>query len=93
MAVFKFKKAIPVSYDRQGFIYFISRRYRELSAQDRKQIRQLCAKAGGEYKEAVLEFVTTSAGAATVCMKHNLSASTLERAVRRYYIAFNERLD
>ena len=92
MAVFRFKKAIPISYDRQGFIYFISRRYRELSSEERKQIWQLCAKAGGEYREAVLEFVTTSTGAATVCMKHNLSESTLERAVKRYYMAFNERL-
>lgn len=90
MAVFRFKKAIPVSYDRQGFIYFFSRRYRELGAEERKRIRQICAKAGGEYREAVLEFVTTSAGAAAVCMKHNISVSTLERAVRRYYIAFNE---
>lgn len=92
MAAFRFKRAIPVSYDRQGFIFFTSKRYRELSAEERKRIRQICAKAGGEYREAVLEFVTTGAGAAAVCVKHNVSASTLERAVRRYYIAFNELL-
>ena len=92
MAVFRFKKAIHVSYDRQGFIYFTSRRYRELSSEERKRIRQLCAKAGGEYREAILEFVTTGASAAAVCRKHNISASTLERAVRRYYMAFDELL-
>lgn len=92
MAGFRFKKAIPVSYDRQGYIFFISRRYRELDLQERRKIRALCARAGKEYREALLEFVTTGTGAAAVCAKHYISASTLERAVRRYYIAFDELL-
>ena len=88
MAAFRFKRAIPVSYDRQGFIFFTSKRYRELSAEERKRIRQLCAKAGGEHRDALLEFVTTDTTSALVCAKHYLSESTLERAVKRYYIAF-----
>lgn len=86
--MFRFKRSIPVDYDRQGFIYFTSKRYKELAAAGRKQIRELCRNAGGDYREALLEFVTTDAGAAAVCAKHYLSASTLERIVRRYYVAF-----
>lgn len=88
MSRFRYKRSIPVPYDRQGFIYFLSIRYRELPAQDRKRIRELCRKAGGDYSQALLEFVTTSQGASAVCEKHFLSESTLERIVRKYYIQF-----
>ena len=90
--MFRFKKSIPVDYDQQGYIYFLSRRYKVLPAAERRQIRELCRKAGGEYREALLEFVTTNAGVTAVCTKHYLSASTLERAVRRYYIEFSRML-
>lgn len=90
--MFRFKKSIPVGYDLQGYIYFVSRLYRHLSAQRRKQILNLCAQAGGEYYQALFEFVTTDAGASAVCAKHFLSQSTLERIVRRYYVAFAETL-
>lgn len=90
--MFRFKKSIPVGYDLQGYIYFASRLYRHLPAQKKKQILNLCAQAGGEYYQALFEFVTTDAGAAAVCAKHFLSQSTLERIVRRYYIAFSETL-
>lgn len=86
--MFRFKRSIPLNYDQQGFIYFTSKRYRELTPPERKQIRELCRKAGGEHREALFAFVTTNTDAATVCAEHFLSESTLERAVRRYYIAF-----
>lgn len=90
--MFRFKKSIPVGYDLQGYIYFASRLYRHLPPARKKQILNLCTQAGGEYYQALFEFVTTDAGAAAVCAKHFLSQSTLERIVRRYYIAFAETL-
>lgn len=90
MRTFRIKRSVPVSYDVQGYIYFTSRLYRSLPAADRKRIRRLCKNAGGEYAAALLEFVTTDAGAVAVCQKYYISQSTLERAVRRYYIAFAE---
>ena len=41
---------------------------------------------------ALFEFVTTDAGAQAVCLRHHLSPSTLERAVRRYYEAFPRKI-
>ena len=90
--MFRFKKSVPVSYDRQGYIYFVSRLYAQLTARQQKKIVDLCAQAGGEYHAALFEFVTTDAGATAVCMRHHLSQSTLERAVRRYYEQFPPRL-
>lgn len=90
--MFRFKKAIPVDYDTQGYIYFLSKRYRSLPAAAKRRIEGLCMKAGGEHYQALLEFVTTDAGAASVCARYYLSQSTLERAVRRYYLEFEKQL-
>ena len=86
--MFRFKKSLNVDYERQGYIYFSSRTYDQLSPSQQKKIVDLCAKAGGEYHAALFEFVTTDAGATAVCMRHHLSQSTLERVVRRYYEMF-----
>lgn len=88
--VFRFKKAVPVDYDLQGFIYFTSRLYKKLPVKEQRKILQLCVDAGGEYYQALFEFVTEDVGATAVCAKHYISQSTLERIVRRYYLAFAE---
>lgn len=90
--MFRFKKAIPVDYDAQGYIYFLSKRYKDLPAAAKRRIEGICRTAGGEHHQALLEFVTTDAGAATVCSRHYLSQSTLERAVRRYYLEVEKQL-
>lgn len=92
LAMFRYKKSIPVDYEAQGYIYFVSRRFQDLPRRAQEKIRALCREAGGEYAEALFEFVTTDAGASAVCRKHYLSESTLERAVRKYYLAFAQSL-
>ena len=86
--MFRFKRSVPVSYDRQGYIYFASRLFQNLPKIQQKKIQDLCRECGGEYSAALLEFVTTDATATEICMRHSVSRSTLERAVRRYYINF-----
>ncbi len=90
--MFRMKKGIPVSYERQGYIYFASRLYPELGQKDQQKILNLCLENGGEYYQALFEFVTSNQGAELVCQRHHLSRSTLERAVRRYYMAFPQKL-
>ena len=89
--MFRFKRSVPVSYERQGYIYFKSRCYHELPEKEQHMILNLCLKAGGEYHRALFDFLTTDEGANAVCMNHHLSRSTLERAVRRYYTEFPTR--
>ena len=84
--MFRYKKSVPVSYERQGYIYFASRLYRELTEEQQRKLLNLCLQCGGEHYRALFEFVTA------VCMKHFLSRSTLERAVRRYYESFPQKL-
>ena len=90
--MFRFKRSVPVDYDTQGYIYFMSRRYRHLPQAQQRRILNLCMEAGGEYYQALFEFVTTDSGATAVCMKHYLSESTLERIVRKYYVLFAQKL-
>lgn len=86
--MFRYKKSAAVSYERQGYIYFVSRLYRELPAARQRAILNLCVECGGEYHRALFDFVTTDSGATGICMEHNISRSTLERVVRRYYERF-----
>ena len=86
--MFRYKKSVPVSYARQGYIYFKSLCYGILPEAEQRKIVNTCLSAGGEHYRALFQFVTSEAGAEAVCMRHSLSRSTLERAVRRYYQEF-----
>ena len=86
--MFRIKKSIPVEPDLQGYIYFASRMYKRLGNKSQQMVQRLCQEAGGEYYKALFEFVTTDSGFVTVCRKYFISQSTLERIVRKYYIAF-----
>lgn len=90
--MFRYKKSLGVSYNRQGYIYFASRLYRELPEGKRRKLEALCVQCGGEHNRALLDFVTTDAGADLVCDRHYLSRSTLHRMVRRYYREFPDTL-
>lgn len=86
--MFRYKKSVGGSYERQGYIYFVSLCYKDLPERKRERIRRLCREVGGEYERALLEFVTTDTTATAVCTRHYLSRSTLERIVRKYYKTF-----
>lgn len=87
---FRYKRSIPIDYDTQGYIYFTSRQFKMLPREKREMIRRLCREAGKEHEEALFLFVTTDTGAVEVCSRFYISESTLERAVKRYYLAFQE---
>lgn len=90
--MFRYKKSIPVKYDLQGYIYFVSRMFQRLPEEDKQWILNMCTQAGGEYYQAVFEFVSTDNGAEQICERHYLSRSTLERYVKKYYIQFADSL-
>ena len=85
---FRYKPSINRTMEEQGVIYWRSRMYRSLPPDKKVQIRYLCAEAGGEYADAVLQFVSTDTGATAISLRHNLSRETLDRCVRRYYEKF-----
>lgn len=91
--MFRFKKGIEVPYARQGYIYFVSRMYKQLPAEKQEKIRELCREHGRGNAEALMEFVTTDATALEICRHHFIASwTTLYRAVKRYYENFPEYL-
>lgn len=90
--MFRYKKSVPLSYNRQGYVYFQSLLYKELPSRERQKIEQLCKDAAGQYWRAVLEFVTTSANATYIETHHHLSRATLYRYVQKYYMIFPRKL-
>ena len=90
--MYRFKRGVKIGYNRQGYIYFVSRMYNELPREAKEVVDALCKDQGGEYWQALFEFVTTDATATALCMKHYISKATLYRAVRRYYEHFPEKI-
>lgn len=90
--MFRYKPSLRISYEQQGYIYFVSRLYKQLPARKREKIQLLCRETGGPYSGALLEYVTTGGSAEAVCLKHAISRSTLDQAVRRYYEGFSQRI-
>ena len=81
-----------MSYERQGYIYFKSRRYSDLCEDEQRKIVDLCIKSGGENYKALFEFVTSDATATQVSMKYYIGKATLYRMVKRYYESFPDEL-
>ena len=90
--MFRYKRGVNVDYDRQGYIYFLSRRFNELSPAGQEKIRTLCRLYGGDHSGALFEFVTTDATATAIALTHYISKETLYRAVKRYYENFPKKL-
>ena len=79
-----------VGYARQGYIYFKSLIYKDLSPEERSRIMSLCKKAGGEHHRALFEFVTTQDTATSICARHFIaSPTTLHMLARKYYEMFS----
>ncbi len=90
--MFRFKSGVDVTYNRQGYIYFTSRLYKELAEEDQQKILNLCLECGGPYYQALFEFVTTDASATAITLKHSISRATLYRTVQKYYEGFPDKL-
>ena len=85
---FRVKKGVHLPAIRQEYVYAISRMYKDLTAEQKATIRQLCEEAAGEYAPALLVLVSTGRGVEGVAMEYHTSKSTLYRALRRYYRRF-----
>ena len=86
--IFRFKKKLKVSYQKQGYIHFFSHNYKKLSAKEKNKIDKLCSLAGGEYSEALKRYMTTDVTDVQVCLEYYISKATLYRCVDKYIKLF-----
>lgn len=90
MELFKYRAKLGIPYERQGYIYFLSRNYKKLPKAKQAELERYCQRIGREYAGALWEYMTTKAAAVRICDKYYLSISTLNRIVKRYYREFPE---
>lgn len=86
--MFRFKPGIKVSYRRQGYIYFTSLRFDELSEEKQRKIRRLCRECGGQHSKALFTAVTTETPADFICDTNYICRETLKRMKKSYYEKF-----
>jgi len=86
--MFRYRRGSKVSYEKQGYVYFTSRRYKFMPQEKQREILNLCVEAGGEYYQALFEYVTTEISEVAVTMKHYISKATLNRIARKYLECF-----
>lgn len=88
MIAFRFHPSMGLSYERQGYIYFVCRSYSRLCRDDQERIRRAADNCCGEYADAVMRLVTSGDSYQRVAGEHYLSTNTLYRAVTEFYKAF-----
>lgn len=85
---FKYKKSIPLPYDRQGYVYFVSKNYRILPLKQRQRIDRLIEEIGRSYADALRAFVILGESCSAIESRYYCSTSQLYRLVREYYQRF-----
>ena len=99
--MFRYKSGIPMSYNRQGYVYFASRLYKHWPQEVRNVIDGICRQAvkesnirGGQkhYVQALTEFVTTDIRAEQLECRYGINRDSFYRCVRAYYMLFPERV-
>lgn len=82
---FRYLRSVIKTYDEQGEIYFLCRRYAHQPAYIQQRIDRLCKQAGGEYAVALFAFLCTGTTWQSVCDSYHVSQDTLRRARDRFY--------
>lgn len=82
---FKRLPSVNVSYERQGRIFFACRNFRELPEREKRRIRSLCERVGGEYADALFAYLTTDISWQRTCMDYHISEMTLVRLRKAFY--------
>ena len=85
---FKYKKGMGLSYERQGYIYFMCRNWNKLTDEQREKIKFCADNDAAPYGDAVLYHVTTGASLTETTAKYFLGINTLYRALEKFYKRF-----
>ncbi len=89
--MFKKRRGINLSYPMQGFICFTCLTYDAQPKTVKTKINKLCSKIGGEFKDALFEFVTTEKTAVEIGMKYYVSESKLYDLRKKFYESWKAR--
>ena len=87
MSTFKKMRGCTLSYDKQGYIYFVCKNYHTQRGEVKAKIRSLCDEVGGAYSAALFRVLTTNVSIRRAAMEGYLS----ERLLYDLRVKFYER--
>lgn len=86
--IFKKMRGCTLSYDKQGYIYFLCRNYSCLPQRTKEKIKRLCDEVAGEYSPALFRVLTSSAGIRRIAEENYISERLLYDLRREFYERF-----
>lgn len=87
--MFKKRRGIRLSYNRQGLIYFICMNIRDMPEEVQQKVKELCAEVGGCDSEALYEVITNDRQSIVgISLKYYISEKKLYRMRKEFYEAW-----
>lgn len=83
--MFKKKRGINLSYNRQGLIHFTCINWRTQPKEIQDKIFDLCLEVGGEDAQALEEVMTTEKSILSISMKYFISEKRLYTLRKLFY--------
>ncbi len=83
--MFRKRRGISLSYPMQGFICFSCLTYDAQPISVKSKIDNLCDEIGGEYRDALFEFLTTEKTVTEISLKHYVSETKLYNLRKKFY--------
>ena len=89
MPMFKKRRGIKLSYNKQGLIYFTCMNYKDMPDYIKEKIIDLCEDVGKEYSEVLFKVVTDSnRSIRSLSMEYHISEMSLYRYRKKFYEAW-----
>ena len=88
MPGFRYHRGMGLSYERQGYVYFVCRSFSRLGKRQQARILKHAESVCGDHAAAVIALVTSGDSYKRVAGEHYVSVNTLYRAVTRFYKKF-----
>lgn len=89
--MFKKRRGIKLSYNKQGLIYFICMNVKDLSDEERNKVFNLCREIAGNDADALLEVLTCDwKTVEAIARSHYMSDKKLYRFRKEFYERFFE---
>ena len=88
---FKKMSGVHLPYNSQGLVFFLCKTYEMQPQRIKSKIDRLCHNLGGEYADALFEFLTSDKSAIYISLKYYISESTLYKLRRIFFNMFFEK--
>lgn len=87
--MFKKRRGIKLSYNKQGLIYFTCMNYKDMPDDVLKKIKRLCDEVGEEHARVLFEVMTNSnKSIRALALEYHISEMSLYRYRKKFYEAW-----